>query len=129
MKITMVLNKIDVDNTILDYIERRFTFVFGRTRYAIQKATVTLSDVNEPKGAADKQCRILIQPEGLPKIVVTEQQRSLQAAIDRCLARVNQSLTRSLAKKRDLLRDEQFRVTQTPLDLQGQMISGLESKH
>ncbi len=129
MKITMVLKKIDVDNTVLDYIERRFTFVFGRTRYAIQKTTVTLSGIDDPKSVAEKQCRIVIQPEGLPKIVVTEQQESWQAAIDHCLARANQVLTHSLAKKRDLLRDEQFRVTQTPLDLQGQMISGLESKH
>ncbi len=127
MKVAIVLRKIDADSSILEYIERRFTFAFGRTRHAIQNATVTLSDVNGPKGGVDKQCRILIKPEGLPNVVVTEEQQNLQTAIDRCMSRASQNLTRKLKRKQFALRGKNFRIKQTPLTLDGQLISNADA--
>ena len=87
------------DSEVSDYIMRRFAFAFARMQHAIGESHVTLTDVNGPKGGVDKQCRIVVNPNALPPIVVSEKQSTLKLAVDRAIARASLSLTRQLKRK------------------------------
>lgn len=89
---------------LLHYIDRRMSFVFAHTRKDIENATITLSDVNGPKGGVDKKCQIVIIPTGMKPIVVSDKQDNLRGAIDRCLFRASQCLHRKLRHKQMRLR-------------------------
>lgn len=99
MKPRLNFRGIAADNRTIDYIQRRFSFAFSRMQHAIDAASVTLSDVNGPKGGVDKQCRIVIQSAAVPPIVISEQQSELRQAIDRGMSRASRNLARQLKRK------------------------------
>ena len=123
MNIAVILRSIDTDSSVIDYIEQRIRLVFGRNRYAIKKATVTLSETGRQKGGTDKQCRIQIKPEGLSSIIVVEQRENLKAAIEKGLAKARHNLTKKLGRKRYSNVSENYRLLRAPLTLDGQLIA------
>jgi hypothetical protein len=116
MKKSIIFRRLKGDSAIIDHIDRRLSFAFARSEHAIQTAAVTISDVNGPKGGIDKQCRVVIKPNGLPRIVISEKQASTRLAIDRSISRASQSLARHLKRKQHALR-RQFSLKRAPVDL------------
>lgn len=92
------------DPEVENYILRRCAFAFSRMQHAIERTSVTMTDVNGPKGGIDKQCRIVIKPEAMSPIVVSEQQSTLKLAVDRAIARASRSLARQLKRRQTKLR-------------------------
>lgn len=100
MKPRVNFRKLSADSRTLDYIHRRFSFAFGRMQHAMQEASITLSDINGPKGGRDKQCRIMVRSNTLPHIVILEKQSELKTAIDRAIARASRNLARQIKRNR-----------------------------
>ena len=59
-----------------------------------------IKDVNGPRGGVDKRCRIEVVLSALPSVVVSEQQVSLQAAMDGALARVERAVRQAVVRRR-----------------------------
>ena len=104
MKPRINFHGVSRDADVADYIERRCTFAFNRMQHAIGNTTVTLTDVNGPKGGVDKQCRIVITSAARSPIVICEQQSSLRLAIDRAIGRASRNLAQQLNRKQSRYR-------------------------
>ena len=100
MKLNINFRNLRGDDSTISHIDRRMAFAFSRTQQTLQSATITISDINGPKGGIDKQCRIVLKPNGLEPIVISERQPNLRLAIDRSIARASQSLIRRLKRER-----------------------------
>ena len=81
-------------------VQRRVDSVFNRTRQAIQSLTVTLSDINGPKGGPDKQVKVKLKSDNMPLIVVIDKKSNWIAAVNSALSRVNNSFVRKLKRKK-----------------------------
>ncbi|BAN25379.1 putative uncharacterized protein [Caballeronia insecticola] len=72
----------------------RSEFVFRRLAWLISKATVSLSDINGPRGGVDKRCQVEVQLSRDNKVVATSIARDWRGAIDLALARAVRTLVR-----------------------------------
>ena len=104
MNFDITFRRMKGNGEMINHIDHRLSFAFARTQHEIENATITLSDINGPKGGIDKQCQIVLTPIGLRPIVVSEKQEDMLQAIDRCLYRASQSLDRKLKRRQVLLK-------------------------
>jgi ribosome-associated translation inhibitor RaiA len=72
----------------------RSEFVFRRLAWLISKATVSLSDINGPRGGVDKRCQVEVQVSRENTVVATSIARDWKAAIDLALSRAARTLVR-----------------------------------
>ncbi|WP_250510036.1 HPF/RaiA family ribosome-associated protein [Caballeronia sp. GACF4] len=72
----------------------RSEFVFRRLAWLISKATVSLSDINGPRGGVDKRCQVEVQIDRSNTVVATSIARDWRGAIDLALARAARTLVR-----------------------------------
>jgi len=72
----------------------RSEFVFRRLAWLISKATVSLSDINGPRGGLDKRCQVEVQVDRQHKVVATSIAHDWRGAIDLALARAARTLVR-----------------------------------
>ena len=83
-----------------DLAKARSEFVFRRLAWLISRATVSLSDINGPRGGIDKRCQVELQVTRDHKVVATSIARDWRGAIDLALARA----VRTLVRKRQSMR-------------------------
>ena len=103
MNIQVNFRNIKKGSTAIKQVRERLSLAFARTQDAIQSVSIIISDVNGPKGGVDKLCRILIKSDHLPDIVITESQSNIGSAINRCISRARQSLSRNLKRNKQSL--------------------------
>jgi ribosome-associated translation inhibitor RaiA len=72
----------------------RSEFVFRRLAWLVSQATVSLSDINGPRGGVDKRCQVEVQLNRENKVVATSIARDWRGAIDLALARAVRTLVR-----------------------------------
>ena len=98
MQLEMRGVKFQLDDKLIDHIERRLRFALGRFATRIDRLSVRLSDVNGPRGGTDKRCRIEVAlfPRGIvmvqgsgddPFALVTHSARRARRAVRRALER------------------------------------------
>ncbi|KMZ12704.1 hypothetical protein BHUM_03382c [Candidatus Burkholderia humilis] len=75
----------------------RSEFMFRRLAWLISKATVSLSDINGPRGGLDKRCQVEVQVNRERTVVARSIARDWRGAIDLALARA----VRTLVRKRE----------------------------
>jgi hypothetical protein len=56
--------------------------------------------VNGPRGGVDRACRVKVVLSALPSVVVSEQDASLAAAIDRALGGAERAVRRAVQRRR-----------------------------
>lgn len=93
---------VSISEELRELIDRRMTFALSRFGSRLQKATVTLTDTNGPKGGIDKSCRILVRMRGLGEIVADVVDSEWEVAVDRATTRIGHSVSRSLERRRDV---------------------------
>ncbi len=99
MKIVLNNRNLTDINEISTYINRKVELCFSRNRSKIKSITIILADINGPKGGKDKQCKILVNANHLPEIVVVEKREGLLHAIDSCLMRANRVMEQQLKRR------------------------------
>ncbi|MEM9256302.1 MAG: HPF/RaiA family ribosome-associated protein [Pseudomonadota bacterium] len=82
------------------YTRERVDKGLGRYRESIRRLRVGLTDVNGPRGGADKCCQVHIAVPRQPDVVVKDTQANMYDAIDSALRRARQVLGRRFAKSR-----------------------------
>lgn len=76
------------------FARQRIRFAFRRLDWLISKATVSLSDINGPRGGLDKRCQVQVQTPDATPVVVTSIARDWRGALDLALSRAARSIVR-----------------------------------
>jgi ribosome-associated translation inhibitor RaiA len=88
-----------LDEVHRKYLRRKLQRMLDKFGSAIERMSVRLEDVNGPRGGIDKRCQVKIVLKGLPSVYVDERDSSVQAAMDRALARVNRAVRQALQRR------------------------------
>ena len=106
MQINVTSTNLVVSKKVKEELTSRIKSVFGRTQDRITKASVTLSDVNGPKGGRDKECKVKLTLPGHPTILVMARKDNMFKAIATALSTANITLKKKLKKHRELQRQQ-----------------------
>ncbi|XPF94572.1 hypothetical protein ACM9HF_00755 [Colwellia sp. RE-S-Sl-9] len=99
MELTITELNIELNNESKLRIRQKAIRMFNKICDNIQKITVTVNDINGPKGGKDKICRVVIHAGGIPDIVVTDNQNSVSSAVNIALTRARTTLVKKLKRK------------------------------
>lgn len=81
-------------------VARSFKWAMERFAGAVRALRVSLSDVNGPHGGCDKKCLVEMALTRRRKVVITEVQPDMYAAIDCAAGRAHRILARALSAGR-----------------------------
>ena len=104
MKIDIQSRGFSLTDALHRYAQRRLHFVMSYCGDHINRVVVRLSDVNGPRGGADKRCHIRIVLAGIPSVVVEDTEADLYAAIDRACDRARRTVVRRIDRQLTLIR-------------------------
>lgn len=99
MELTITDLNVEMTNENKKQIKQKTHKVFERFYENIQKVTLTLNDVNGPKGGDDKVCKVVIHTRGMPDIVVTDNKSVAMSAVNTALSRARSTLIKKLKRK------------------------------
>jgi putative sigma-54 modulation protein len=86
----------DMESLIRQFVERRISFALDHLR-DLRRITISIEDVNGPKGGADKHCQILAE-FAFTSLVLEETQPDWQTAIARAIHRLDRKATQELKR-------------------------------
>jgi len=89
-----------------DYLMKRLAYGLNHGDESITRVTVRLSDINGPRGGADKRCLIEVRLKAAPAVVIEDTEADLYVAIDRAAERAGRTLARRLARQREFAPDQ-----------------------
>jgi len=106
MQIDIRARGFELTNALRDHAERRLRFALSRAEASLGRVTLRLSDINGPRGGADKHCHLRVALKRLTAVVVEDTQIDLYVAIDRAADRAGRTVERRLARRREHLPTE-----------------------
>ena len=95
-----------LDPGALAHIRRRFEQGLDHFAHYILRGRVLLSDVNGPKGGADKHCLVQLRLRRAPEIVIEEEGVELFSVIDSAARRLAVAVGRAVERVRHSRRHE-----------------------
>lgn len=104
MLIDIQARNFSLSHALSGHVKRRLGFALSSRDIHIQRVMVRLSDINGPRGGADKCCHIQVVLPQLPDVVIEDTEVDLYAAIDRAADRAGRTVDRRLARHRDRAR-------------------------
>ncbi len=111
MQINIHARNFTLTRALRTHVERRLNFALSTRDIHIQRILVRLSDINGPRGGADKCCHIQIILPHLPDVVIEDIEMDLYTAIDRATERAGRTVGRRLTRQRD--RSRSFNLLNT----------------
>jgi len=104
MQIDIEARDFPLTDALRSHAERRLRSALTCCGEHIRRVAMRLSDVNGPRGGADKRCRLQVVLAGLPDVVVEDIEADLYVAIDRATDRAGRTLVRKVDRRQTLLR-------------------------
>ena len=104
MIIDIQARNFSLTKALRSYAERRLNLALNSGKAHIHRVVIRLSDINGPRGGADKKCHLEIMLGGLPSVVIEDTEIDLYEAIDRATERAGNTMERRLGKQQTLLR-------------------------
>jgi ribosomal subunit interface protein len=101
MQINIQARNFSLTDALRSHAERRLRFALTCCDDHIQRVVMRLSDINGPRGGADKRCHLQVVLAGLPDVVIEDTEADLYVAIDRATDRAGRTVGRRLARQRD----------------------------
>ncbi len=101
MQIDIQAPSFSLTEALRNHAERRLRFSLTYCDEHIQRVIMRLSDINGPRGGADKCCHLRVVLAGLPDVVVEDIQADLYVAIGRAATRAGRTIGRRLTRRRD----------------------------
>lgn len=99
MHIDVQFRGIDVSPALREHAERRARFTLARLGGRIARVSISLVDINGPKGGEDKACTVQISLQQPGSVVVEELGTDLYQVLDRALARAGRTVVRRLERQ------------------------------
>lgn len=109
MKIDILIKHLTLDDGVLDKIRERFEHSLDHFEQHILSGHAVLSDVNGPRGGADKHCMVQLRLRGGVEIVVEEEGVELLTVAGGAADRVAVAVGRAVDKEKQGRRSEQRR--------------------
>ena len=100
MQIDIQARGFTLTEALREHIKRRLGFALGSRNHHIHRVRVQLSDINGPRGGADKCCHIQVMLVHLPDVVIKDTKADLYAAIDLATDRAARAVGRRLVRQR-----------------------------
>lgn len=104
MQIDIQARQFTLTEALRSHAERRLRFALTCCDDHIQRIVMRLSDINGPRGGADKRCHLQIVLNGLPDVVIEDIEADMYVAIDRAVDRAGRSVVRKIERQQTLLR-------------------------
>lgn len=108
MKIDLQARHFALTKALRTHVVRRLGFALNAGADQVQRVLVRLSDINGPRGGADKRCKIQLVLPRQADIVIENTEENLYAAIDRAANRAGRTLRRRVTRYRDQHRARQY---------------------
>jgi ribosome-associated translation inhibitor RaiA len=86
---------------LYEYLHARLAFALARFDHRILDITVSLTELNGPKGGVDKQCRLVVRLRPKGKITIEQSGNDFVAAISLAANRASYAVSRTLKRRRD----------------------------
>jgi putative sigma-54 modulation protein len=102
MQIDIQVRKFQLTDAIYNHIVRRLHFALSAWDDQIMRVMVWLSDINGPRGGANKCCHIQVMIPHHSDIVIKDTETDYYVAIDRAADRVGRTVARRLARHRSI---------------------------
>jgi len=102
MKLSISGKNMKLDDAMKEHIERRVYFALSRFSPRVARVTVTVEDVNGPRGGIDKRCRILVKLDRMEELKVESTDSGIYAAVDTAADRMGRSVQRKIERRRTL---------------------------
>jgi ribosomal subunit interface protein len=106
MQIHIQARDFSLTPALKNHVERRARFALTCCDDHIQRVVIRLSDINGPRGGADKRCHLQVVLSGLPDVVTEDTEADLYVAIDRATDRAGRTLLRKVDRRNTLLRQD-----------------------
>lgn len=100
MEIAVRTHDLEWNEDLQKQVERSIDYAVDRHRSRIGRISVSLSDVNGPRGGVDKLCQITADVRGVPRVVISERRDNLLSAIGRAVRRLGFRIARSIDRRR-----------------------------
>ena len=111
MQIDIQARQFSLTDALRNHAERRLRCALACCDDHIKQVVMRLSDINGPRGGADKRCHLQVMLTGLPDVVVEDTEADLYIAINRATDRAGRTVGRRLARQRDTARASGLRDT------------------
>jgi len=115
MQIDIQARDFSLTDALRSHAERRLRFALTRCDDHIQRIVMRLSDINGPRGGADKRCHLQLILIGLPDVVVEDIEADLYVAIDCAADRAGRTLVRKIGRQQSLLRQSRPLISDAQL--------------
>ncbi|RUM92111.1 MAG: HPF/RaiA family ribosome-associated protein [Thiothrix sp.] len=114
MQIDIQTRKFSLTSALRTHAEQRLRSSLTFFNEHIRRVVMRLSDINGPRGGADKRCHLQVVLNGLPDVVVEDIEADLYIAIDRAADRAGHSLARKIDRRQTLLKQSDSPVLKAP---------------
>ena len=104
MQIDIQARDFSLTDALRSHAERRLRFALTCCDDHIHRIVMRLSDINGPRGGADKLCHLQVVLDGLPDVVIEDIEADLYVAIDRATDRAGRTLVRKIDRQQTLLK-------------------------
>lgn len=104
MQIDIQSRGFTMTDSLLGYARRRLLFAMAYCSGHVNRVVIRLSDINGPRGGADKRCHIQVALAGIPDVVVADTEVDMYAAIDRACDRTRRTVVRKVDRQLTLLK-------------------------
>jgi ribosomal subunit interface protein len=104
MKIDIQARDFPMTDALKGHVESRLRFALASLDDYIQRIVIRLSDINGPRGGADKRCQIQLVLDGMQNVVIKDTQADMYAAISRSADRARRTLVRKVGRQQHLMR-------------------------
>ncbi len=104
MQIDIQARHFSLTNALRNHAEHRLRLALTCCNNHIQKIVMRLSDINGPRGGADKHCHLQVVLAGLPDVVIEDTETNLYVAINRATDRAGRTLVRKIRRQKTRLK-------------------------
>ncbi len=99
MQIKIHSRNFPLTDALHNHAERQIHFALSCCHVHIQRVVMRLSDINGPRGGADKRCHLQVVLAGLPDVVIEDIEADLYVAIDRATDRAGRTVKRKIERR------------------------------
>ena len=99
MQIDIQTRGFSLTDALYSYSQRRVLGAMAYISGHVNRVFIRLSDINGPRGGADKCCRIQIALAGIPAVVVEDTEVNMYDAIDRAVDRARRTVVRKVDRQ------------------------------
>ncbi|HRC55760.1 MAG: hypothetical protein IPI49_25505 [Myxococcales bacterium] len=103
MKLKIKTRGVIVHRELLDKVERMIRAGLGRFEHSVQRAELTVEDINGPRGGIDKVARLQVAGRGFPPILIEQSDREVGRAVTFAVERAARTLVRALKRAQGMM--------------------------